>query len=357
MISAYRDTHGLSWLYPSMNLDELLSQSTQRSTVSTSENSSIIERALKSQRANVKAPLEHWRERQDLKFTVQKRTPNLLDVRTSPRKVEPHVLTKRESFDKVKFEPFSSREDSTYLVRNAETPQGKESYGLIEIDIVAYDPEHINIMMTVPKNTLVNQIIDKVTGRLNSVAADEVQLVLRNRVLKGDSTLAQAGVKDRDSLDLVMIELPKKRHFELAPTEELPKLTTTGYSLKPSNIELARMTLEQLKAVPNFTVQNQHGKIEFEGLTDVSKLDIDQIVQIEANSVCVYPDNSEVMKPKDGHGLNKPARVTLYNCKPKKAIPPEEFLEKIRKYCKDRDCEFVSYNSSSGTWEFRVKHF
>lgn len=357
MTSAYRDTHGLSWLFPNSNIDDLLSQSSQKHSVSTSENSSIIERALKSQRTNVKAPVEHWRERPELKYTVQKRSMNLLDIRTSsPRKAEPHVLTKRESFDKVKFEPFSNRDDTPYLIRNI-VSMPKPDYGIIEIDIVAYDPEQINIMMTVPKTTLVSQIIEKATSRLNSVSADQVQLVLRSRVLKGSLSLMQAGVVDRDSLDLVMIEMPKKQLFELAPTEQLPKLTTTGYSLQPSAIELARMTLKQLKNVPNFTIKNHHGKIEFEGVTDVSKLDIDQIVQIEASSVCVYPDNSEVNKPKEGSGLNKPAKVTLYNCKPKKASSSVDFLEKIKKYCKENDCEFISYSSSTGTWEFRVKHF
>jgi hypothetical protein len=357
MTSAYRDTHGLSWLFPNSNIDDLLNLSSQRPTVSTSENSSIIERALKSQRTNVKPPMEHWRDRSDLKFTVPRKQHNLLDVRHSPRKEEPQVLTKRESFDKVKFEAFSAREDTPYMVRGIEAPPVKENYGLIEIDIVAYDPEHINIMMTVPRSTLISQIIDKVVDRLHSYSAEEVQLVLRNKVLKGNLTLVQAGVRDRDSLDLVMIELPKKKQFELAPTEMLPKLTTSGYSLQPSNIDLARMTLDQLRSVENFTVQNQHGKIEFEGTTDVTRLDIDQIVQIEASSVCVYPDEVDVPKPKEGHGLNKPAKVTLYNCKPKKPIPTEQFIAKIKKYCTERACEFISYNPGSGTWSFKVKHF
>jgi hypothetical protein len=228
---------------------------------------------------------------------------------------------------------------------------------MVEVGVVAYDPEPINIMMTVARSTTVSQIIEKAKGRLSSHSAYEVQLVLRNRVLKGELTLTQAGIKDRDTLDLVTIDRPHKRSFDLAPTELLPKLTTTGYSLQPSNIELARMTTDQLQNVANFTVMNQHGQIEFEGLTDVTRLDIDQILQIEASSVCVYPDNSEVTKPKLGKGLNKPAKVTLYNCKPKKATPVEEFLAKIKKYCDDRDCEFISYTATSGTWVFRVKHF
>lgn len=371
MTSAYRDTHGLSWLYPTSNIDELLSKSGQTPIVSTSENSSIIERALKSQRTGVKAPIDNWRDRSDLKFAAPKRALNLLDVRNSPRKAEPNLLSKRESFSNVKFEPFSSRDDTKYIIRNPASPTkeaherrtsekeiyDKETYGLIEIDVVAYDPEHINVMLTVPKTTLVSQVIEKVASRISSVTADELQLVFRNKVLHAEATLIEAGVRNQDTLDLVMIEIPKKRPFELVPTELLPKLTTTGYSLKPSNIELARMSLDQLKSVPNFTVQNQNGKIEFQGTTDVSKLDIDQIVQIEANSVCVYPDSSDSEKPKVGHGLNKPAKVTLFNCKPKKAIPPEEFLQKIKKYCNDHDCEFVSYNGNSGTWEFKVKHF
>jgi hypothetical protein len=297
-----------------------LNLSSYHATVSsTSKNSSTFKRERKSIRTNAQPSMKHRRDRSD-----------------------------------PKFEAFIARQDTPYMVRGHEAPPANASYGLIEIDIVAYDPEYINVMMTVPRSTLISQIIVQVVDRLHSISAEEAQLVLRSKVLKGNLTLEQADVRDRDSLYLVVIEM---MHSELAPVEMLPRLTTSGYSLQPSIIELARMTLDQLRRVRNFTVQNQHGRIEFEGTTDVTRLDIDQIVQIEASTVCVYPDDAEVPRPREGHGLNRPAKVTLYNCKQKKPIPTEEFIGKIKKYCIEHACEFISYNPSSGTWSFKVKHF
>lgn len=353
LASAYRDTHGLSWLFSTPIIEDLLCWSDLRYSYGTTQSSSIIERVLKGQRSNGSTSFESWGRSTDPRFWAPKRPVGLLGVRSFPRETPSLHLSKRSYFDKVKFEPFCSRDDTTYLVRNP-VASAKEACDMIEIDIVAYDPERINFMMAVPKSMPVWKLIDNVESRLRC-SSDDAQLVLKRQILRHDLTLAQAGVKASDSLDLVVVELPKKRAFGAVSAELLPKLTTTGYSLEPSMQELARMTTDQLKNVEKFTVKNQHGKIEFIGLTNVTSLNIDQIVKIEACSVCVYPDNSETIKPKEGHGLNKPAKVTLYNCKPKKTTGQDEFLAKIRRYCKVHGCEFLGFKE--GTWEFRVKHF
>jgi len=65
--------------------------------------------------------------------------------------------------------------------------------------------------------------------------------------------------------------------------------------------------------VNNFTIGNQHGKIIFKGLTDVSGIDISKIVEINNGSVQLYKSHP---KPEKGKELNKPALIHLYNCNP-----------------------------------------
>jgi hypothetical protein len=69
------------------------------------------------------------------------------------------------------------------------------------------------------------------------------------------------------------------------------------------------MSKEELQAVLNFKIENNHGSIEFFGNTDITELDLAKIVLITAKSVDVYPKGTEHLKPKLGNKLNKPAVV------------------------------------------------
>jgi hypothetical protein len=48
---------------------------------------------------------------------------------------------------------------------------------------------------------------------------------------------------------------------ELCDQALLPRPPKAGYEIQPSMIELARMSLRELKTLQEFTIQNQHGKI------------------------------------------------------------------------------------------------
>jgi nuclear pore complex protein Nup98-Nup96 len=116
------------------------------------------------------------------------------------------------------------------------------------------------------------------------------------------------------------------------------------------------MTVDELKRVRNFSVSNSFGKIEFGGETDVTGLNLDEIVKIEDKAVTVYPDET-TPKPPVGQGLNKPAVVHLYNCQPKKDMPLDVYEDKIRKMCERRGSEFVSWSRRNFEWVFKVPHF
>ena len=75
---------------------------------------------------------------------------------------------------------------------------------------------------------------------------------------------------------------------DLPDLAKIPLLTRLEYSTIPKLPLLARMTENQLANVENFTIQNNHGKVIFDGFTDVRQLDLDQIVFIEKQSVNKY---------------------------------------------------------------------
>ena len=102
------------------------------------------------------------------------------------------------------------------------------------------------------------------------------------------------------------------------------------------------MTLDELENVEIFSIYNEHGRIDFEGLTNLTNLNLDQIVSIGEKSITVYQNGDLDFKPAIGQGLNKPAVLRLYNCFPgenAKSMTDEEhslYLASLQKICKDK---------------------
>eukprot|EP01134_Creolimax_fragrantissima_P000600 CFRG0600T1 len=106
---------------------------------------------------------------------------------------------------------------------------------------------------------------------------------------------------------------------------------TEGEDLRtsPPLSELQDMSLEQLSAVVDFTVISfKFGKVLWRRPVDIASLHhyhgntpLDKIVVFSHKCVDVYLPSDEDgtnFKPEVGEGLNLPARITLYNCYPKK---------------------------------------
>ncbi len=141
--------------------------------------------------------------------------------------------------------------------------------------------------------------------------------------------------------------------------EILPRLTKSGYRTKPEFSALTRMCEEDLSRVSRFTVYNRHGKIEFEGETDLRGVDLDSAVCINPREVVVYPD--EDMRPGVGEGLNRSAIVWLYMCFPKQGGEDEDsrkrYVRKLKFASVKQNAEFLGYDEIDGVWTFRVSHF
>ncbi|KAL4426686.1 hypothetical protein ABPG77_004742 [Micractinium sp. CCAP 211/92] len=148
----------------------------------------------------------------------------------------------------------------------------------------------------------------------------------------------------------------------------LPTLRQPDYYTEPSLQQLAAMARDDpacLGEVSNFCVGRRSvGSVRWLEPVDVRGLDLDATVQLSKGSIEVYLD--EANKPEVGHGLNKPAEVTMLRVHKldretgKPTADPEavdRFTRKLKKVTAEQGARFVSYDSASGTWKFEVEHF
>ncbi len=146
-------------------------------------------------------------------------------------------------------------------------------------------------------------------------------------------------------------------------------LRRVGYYTIPKLADLSMYVDESTGSclVENFTVGREgYGNIFFPGVTNVSGLNLDEIVFIRHKEVIVYPDDSK--KPPLGEGLNKKAQVTLDKVWPvdktnKATIQSPTklaqlgFEERLQNACIKLGARFVEYRCETGSWVFKVDHF
>lgn len=124
------------------------------------------------------------------------------------------------------------------------------------------------------------------------------------------------------------------------------------------------MTNDGKCIVPNFTVGRKgYGNVYFDEPIDVAGLNLDEIVHFHNKVVIIYPDDDN--KPPIGEGLNRKARITLYQVWPhdktlhepiknRERFEYNKFLAKLRTI---NDTQFKEYRPESGSWIFMVQHF
>ena len=131
-------------------------------------------------------------------------------------------------------------------------------------------------------------------------------------------------------------------------------------------LELESMTQDQLEHVPGFRIWNQFGEVAFYGDTDLTGVDLADIVTIRMRDVEVYDDEKHrFTKPRVGQKLNRPALITIKNMKPNQkknqtAAQKEQALIQALKKADPNDpapAEHIGYDAVKGIWEFRVQHF
>ena len=136
--------------------------------------------------------------------------------------------------------------------------------------------------------------------------------------------------------------------------------------VSPTMMELENMTQDQLEHVSGFRIWNQFGEVAFYGDTDLTGVDLADIVTIRMRDVEVYDDEKHrFSKPRVGEKLNRPALITIRNMKPNQkknqtAAAKEQALIQALKKADPNDpapAEHIGYDAVKGIWEFRVQHF
>ncbi|XP_063718681.1 nuclear pore complex protein Nup98-Nup96-like [Symsagittifera roscoffensis] len=146
------------------------------------------------------------------------------------------------------------------------------------------------------------------------------------------------------------------------------KLTRPEYFTDPEKSVLDDILQKTGKCVvENFTIGRVgYGSVHFPGKTDITAMDLDEIVHIRRKEVTVYPDDEQ--KPPLGYGLNKKAVVTLDKVWPNDKsshLPitsPQKlslmgYQDKIERSTAKLEAKFIEYRPETGSWVFEVKHF
>ncbi|KAG8453154.1 hypothetical protein GDO86_004828 [Hymenochirus boettgeri] len=199
--------------------------------------------------------------------------------------------------------------------------------------------------------------------QLSSVDDTIVALnMVRNPIRHGlDNSSDNASFND----DSIQEERDLDIHNDVPPHPAGIILSRDGYYTIPSLEELAKSVDENGECIVNgFTVGRKgFGSIYFEGIINVTNLNLDEIVHIRRKEVIVYLDDQN--KPLLGEGLNRPAQVTLDEVWPvdkttRSVIKsPERLTEmnykgKLEIASRKQDAQFVDYRPETGSWVFRV---
>ncbi|RHY28703.1 hypothetical protein DYB32_009455 [Aphanomyces invadans] len=136
-----------------------------------------------------------------------------------------------------------------------------------------------------------------------------------------------------------------------------PVLTKEGYYTLPDYASLCTMSTAELKAVDHFVVGCKGmGCVQWYGSTDVTGLNLDELVLFAPKEVIVYP-NEDVKHPL-GEGLNKPALVELLHIyPPSDPTRRAQYVNRVKTRTDHMDATFVDYQPEAGVWKFKVEHF
>lgn len=257
----------------------------------------------------------------------------------------------------------------------------------VKVNVFVDDAEEV-LLLSIDRNRTIRELIElavnKLKNKYSGIESSLIQMVHKSRILSQDNTLEDSGVQSGMKFDMLVQEKPttitptarpeeletvsRKRRSEpetrdyLVSTDKLPIATKPGYRLNPSLIEMARMTEYELMNVRDLFIENEHGKIQWVGRTNVIGINFDELVRISTFAAEVYPAEVEAkgLKPEVGLGLNKPAIISLYKVYQgeRDRRSPTDFEESLKRRaeCLD-DCTFLGYDRKAGILTFRVEHF
>jgi hypothetical protein len=347
--SAFRDPHGLNWLFPEIIPESVLKNYKERyATQISAEPLSVVERLFKPKRVSNYPQIlaEKWKNSQEKKSLKSSNSFDLL----GNRKTEPFFVNKRTNFVNLKLEEYKDEDGNKYFKMPGSTTRRTEQS--FEITVKAHDPNPIKLVLQVTFDKTIREVLSEVSRHLPDIDQNSIQLLFKSNVLSPGDTIRSLGIVHNDELIVINTPIVHNSKQAFASEDLLPRIPE-GYNTIPSYLEMARMSVEDLRKVENFTVFNKYGKVLFPGTTDVTGLDLGKSLQIVGNELTGYPgDPSD--KPPVGRGLNKACEFTMFNIHI--SGPKERAEEKARNCCSRNHSEFMSYNQETGEFVVRLKH-
>lgn len=349
--SAYRDPHGLNWLFPEIIPESIIKSYKERYAAQISSDPiSVVERIFKPKRVNnyPQVLTEKWKSTQEKKSLKSSSGFDLLNN----KKTEPFFINKRTNFLNLKLEQYKDEDGGKYFKCPGGTPKRTEN--IMEICVKAHDPEPIKLLIQVTPEKTIREIKLEVSRHLPDIHENSIQLIYKSKILSPFDTVSSLGICHNDELNVINAPLIHNTLAEFPTPDMFPRIPE-NYRMWPSIIEMARMNVNELKAVENFTIENQFGKIRFEGLTNVLGLDIGRIIEIKDKEIIGYPEESGADKPEVGKELNKPCEVTLY--KFFVGGTRDKVEQKLRTMCQRWNMEYKSYDYQTAELLVRIRHF
>ncbi|XP_040282604.1 nuclear pore complex protein Nup98-Nup96 isoform X1 [Bufo bufo] len=278
--------------------------------------------------------------------------PSLSSGAFMPRKSIKKLVLKNLNISNLASPSRSEQDEASSPARYPENDDGVHEHNGPEVD----GHDEVSEFYPPPPSKLLPQSLEK--KRMNSGMDDTiVALNMRNALRNSlDGSAEESSLTEEDIL------------HDVPPHPAGIVLTREGYYTIPSMEELAKMIDEDGKCfVEGFTVGRRgYGSIYFEGLVDLTNLNLDEIVHVRNKEVIVYTDDGN--KPPVGEGLNRAAEVTLNEVWPidkttRSLIKSPERLEemnyksKLEAASRKQGAQFKEYRPETGSWVFKVKHF
>ena len=347
--AAFRDPHGLNWLFPDILPDTVIQNYKERYAAQISaEPLSAVERLLKPKRFNNYPQIltEKWKNSQEKKSLKSNPGFDLI----ANRKAEPFFVSKRTNFVNLKLEEYKDEDGSKYF--KLPGSNSKRPGQVFEIAVRAHDPSPIKVVIQVSPEKTMREIRAQVRKSLPDIEENCIQLLYKSKIVSPEDTVSSLGIGSNDELIVIIAPVEHNVKTDLPSQDMLPKIPA-GYRTSPTYIEMARMGVEDLKKVENFTVLNEFGKVMFYGQTNVLGLNVAAALRIVENEIVGYPDDS-FEKPSVGKGLNKLCEFTIFNMKI--AGNKERAQQKARSMCEKIETEFVSYTQETSEMVVKLKH-
>ena len=194
-------------------------------------------------------------------------------------------------------------------------------------------------------------------AEISEMVLKESPVLVANEAAGGEPISKTEEMSRAVSLENTVNSLSKTAAAE--PVSNYPVLTKEGYYTVPSTAEIRKLSHDDLKSVRNFTVGHKGvGKVTFLGESDISGLDLDQLVRIEPQFVELC--TSTFSDPK-GKNLNKPSLVFFENVHPlEKTKCGYDILDRaLKQLCESLEvpAQFVNYDRESGELVMKIDRF